>query len=115
MSNPFDKETRRTWTPQQRARFFASRGGRCENCNRTIRSGEVWHIDHITSLECLGSNDDSNLQLLCFICHGAKTPKDRQAAATSRRKYTNTFVPNKHRKRGFGFSRKFNGDVIVYD
>ena len=61
-----------------------------------------------------GTNDDSNLQLLCKNCHGAKTPGDRKAAATSRRKYIKNTVPGRHRKRGFGFSKKFNGDVEIY-
>ncbi len=113
MTSPFDKEKRRSWTPQQRARFFAAHDGVCNNCKRRIRPGEVWHIDHITSLECQGTNDDDNLQLLCFICHGAKTPQDRKQAATTKRKYTKNIVPKKHQKKsGFRGWRRFNGDPV---
>ena len=112
---PFDIEKRRALTPKQRAEFFSKHGGICQNCKRKIRPGENWDVDHEVALCNQGSNDDSNLQLLCQNCHGAKTPKDRKEAATNRRKYTNTFVPNRHLKRGFGFSRKFDGTVIVYD
>nr|WP_281362426.1 HNH endonuclease [Pararobbsia alpina] len=46
----------------------------CQHCKRATRIGEV---DHITALENGGSNDDSNLQLLCIPCHKLKTAKDR--------------------------------------
>lgn len=99
---PFDREVRRALSPRKRAEFFARRGGKCENCGRPIRAGEVWDIDHVTALCNQGSNDESNLQLLCQICHGGKTPKDRAEAADNQRKFTKNFVPTKHRKRPFG-------------
>ena len=112
---PFDKELRRALTPKRRAELFSKQGGKCQNCKRKIRPGERWDLDHRVALENQGSNDDSNLQVLCQNCHGAKTPEDHKEAATNRRKFTNTFVPNKHRKKGFGFTKKFNGDVEIYD
>ena len=113
MSNPFQSEKRRTLTPRERAKFFASRGGRCANCQRKIRQGENWDIDHTIALVNQGSNDDSNLQLLCQTCHGAKTPKDVKEAATNRRKYTKNIVPRAHQKRsGFRGWRKFDGSIV---
>jgi len=115
MTTPFDKEKRKGLTPQQYARFFASRRGICADCGVRIRAGSKWERDHIISLENGGPDTDENCQLLCKPCHDKKYPHDRAEAATSRRKYTNTFVPSKHRKKGFGFTKKFNGDVEIYD
>jgi 5-methylcytosine-specific restriction endonuclease McrA len=112
MKNPFESEKRRTLTLRERAKFFASRGGQCEGCGVKIRSGSVWDIDHILSLENGGTNDLDNLQLLCQNCHGAKTPKDRKQAATTKRKYTKAVVPNKHKRGGFRGWRKMNGDLV---
>lgn len=113
MTNPFKSTPRRSLTPKQRAEFFAEKEGKCETCKRRIRPGEKWDIDHETSLENQGSNDPENLQLLCEFCHGAKTPKDRKQAATTRRKNTKNIVPSKYQKRsGFRGWRKFNGDRV---
>ncbi|MEM8972254.1 MAG: HNH endonuclease [Pseudomonadota bacterium] len=113
MSNPFVSEKRRTLTGRKRAEFFSSRNGHCESCGRKIRAGENWAIDHIEALVNQGTNDESNLQLLCQICHGAKTSEDVKKAATNRRKYTKNIVPKKHQKKsGFRGWRKFNGDPV---
>lgn len=45
----------------------------CRSCGTAVRTGEV---DHIKPLDQGGSNDDSNLQLLCDSCHVDKTNKD---------------------------------------
>ena len=119
---PFDTTPRKSITPQQRAKFFASRHGICANCKITIRSGMVWHRDHIISLENGGEDTDENCQLLCDNCHVyIKTPEDRKEAATNRRKYTKHVIPARYQppkrklqSRGFTGSRKFNGDVVIY-
>jgi 5-methylcytosine-specific restriction enzyme A len=48
----------------------------CQNpkCNRAVNVGEC---DHVVSLDDGGTNDDSNLQLLCIECHKNKTAIDR--------------------------------------
>nr|WP_232346325.1 HNH endonuclease [Cupriavidus sp. USMAA2-4] len=46
----------------------------CKCCGRAVATGIV---DHIKPLEQGGSNDDSNLQLLCHDCHTDKTNRDR--------------------------------------
>lgn len=111
---PFDKELRRALTPKRRAELFSKQGGKCQNCKRKIRPGERWDLDHRVALINQGNNDEENLQVLCQNCHAAKTPRDHAEAATSRRKYIKNTVPSRFRKRGFGFSRKFNGDVEIY-
>jgi 5-methylcytosine-specific restriction protein A len=45
-----------------------------EKCGRVVQVGQC---DHIKSLDDGGSNDDSNLQLLCEECHKQKTAVDR--------------------------------------
>lgn len=94
---------RKSLTDLQRARLYYAQGGVCAECKRKIRSGEKWDIglkaeaDHKESLENGGSNEVENYQLLCAICHGAKTPQDRAKAAKVRRKATRYLVPEAHR------------------
>lgn len=45
----------------------------CKNCRIAVRVGEV---DHIKPVEQGGTDDDSNLQLLCHTCHYEKTCED---------------------------------------
>jgi 5-methylcytosine-specific restriction endonuclease McrA len=59
----YDQYSRRL-TPRQRAEVFERFGGRCAPCGD--RGTE---IDHIAG----PSSDPSNLQLLCWSCHQAKT------------------------------------------
>jgi 5-methylcytosine-specific restriction endonuclease McrA len=59
---------------EQRKRIRLRDGYKCRHCSTVIRVGEV---DHIKPLEHGGSNDDSNLQLLCYPCHNLKTALDR--------------------------------------
>lgn len=42
----------------------------CFKCKTPVEKGEV---DHIIALENGGSNDDTNMQLLCIPCHKKKT------------------------------------------
>jgi 5-methylcytosine-specific restriction protein A len=106
-------------TDQQRAKIFLERGGCCEGAcgGRKIR-GEVWHLDHIIALECGGTNDPSNLQVLCAWCHKAKTKGDHATAAKIRAVATAHVVPvSQRQKRGkplpgtkrSGWKRKMDG------
>lgn len=58
----------------QRKRIRQRDNYTCCMCKRAVRVGEV---DHKTPLEHGGTNDDSNLWLLCNPCHKVKTAKDR--------------------------------------
>jgi 5-methylcytosine-specific restriction endonuclease McrA len=63
------------WRAQKdRLRIRERDGYRCRMCKRVVTVGEV---DHIIPVENGGSNDDSNLQLLCSDCHRDKTASDR--------------------------------------
>lgn len=47
---------------------------RCASCRRNIR--DDYHVDHVEPLALGGSNDQSNLQLLCPPCNQSKHAKD---------------------------------------
>jgi 5-methylcytosine-specific restriction endonuclease McrA len=114
--NPFQTTPRVDLTAQQRAKFFYERGGTCAECKNKIRAGTKWEIDHKESLENQGSNEPENLQLLCAICHGAKTPLDRAKAAKTRSVATRGIVPEAHRTKSKlhnpKWRKKMNGEVV---
>lgn len=99
MSNPFITTPRKEFTRQFRAKFCLARGGVCANCTSKVR-GKTWEIDHIVSLENGGTNDESNLQLLCAGCHKLKTSNDRMRAAKSRAQTISDIVPTIYRRKG---------------
>lgn len=46
----------------------------CSECHQVL--GPIWEIDHIKALCHGGSNEWSNLTVLCLGCHGLKTSHD---------------------------------------
>lgn len=48
--------------------------GRCAACSANLKAG--YHVDHLHPLALGGSNDRTNLQLLCPSCNLSKGPKD---------------------------------------
>jgi 5-methylcytosine-specific restriction endonuclease McrA len=54
--------------------MLLQQGHRCANCKTSIRKG--YHADHIVPLKLGGSNDISNIQLLCRGCNCSKGGKD---------------------------------------
>ena len=48
----------------------------CQQCHREIRGKLRAEFDHIVPLILGGKNRETNLQLLCNECHGAKTKLD---------------------------------------
>ncbi len=61
-------------TAQQILSLLEKQIGKCAFCKKDIRKG--YEIDHITPLLRNGSNDISNLQLLCQSCNRRKSAKD---------------------------------------
>lgn len=117
--NAFVHEPRRKLTDQQLAAMFLRHNGKCAKCTRKIRSGELWHADHIIALENGGTNDPSNFQPLCAWCHAIKTKEDHGKAAKSRAVATAHVVPTSQRqKKGrplpgtkrSGWKHKISGD-----
>lgn len=76
-------------THQPKSRWGHGRGGRpwrrlkdkilmrdkhtCQECKRV--GGEL-ELDHIVNVAVGGSDDDSNLQILCVECHKVKTMEE---------------------------------------
>lgn len=56
--------------------------GLCAGCHEHMR--DVYHVDHIRELADGGSNDPSNLQLLCVPCNLKKGGKHRLAMTVYR-------------------------------
>lgn len=63
---PKKRQAREIWDVT-RARVWARDNGRCVHCD-TPQALEVCHIDHIRSGK-LGTNEDTNLRVLCRRCH----------------------------------------------
>ncbi len=99
MTNPFTHASRGRMSPQRIARVFAANGGKCAGaCGRKLGPSDDYDIDHIIALENGGTDDDSNLQVLCSWCHTDKTADDHSTAGHARRAYTNHVVPKRFRK-----------------
>jgi 5-methylcytosine-specific restriction endonuclease McrA len=54
-------------------RLFARQRGRCAACRKPLK---LYHVDHIVALARGGSNDWTNLQLLCPPCNQQKHARD---------------------------------------
>lgn len=81
----------------------------CQKCTRAVGNGLRAEIDHIIPLIIGGEHRQSNLQLLCHECHGAKTALDVKLKSKIA----------KGRKKRLGFKRrrtipgkKFNGTPV---
>lgn len=59
-----------------RLRILSRDCGLCQECRRKghVRQGK--EVDHIIPQAKGGSDDESNLQLLCVACHESKTRRD---------------------------------------
>lgn len=113
MANPFTHAPRGSMSAQRVARIFVMRDGRCgvpardedgialhwgDGCGWKFGVKGDYEIDHILALERGGTDDDSNLQLLCAACHSKKTPDDHATAGRMRRSFTVMVVPKRFRK-----------------
>jgi 5-methylcytosine-specific restriction endonuclease McrA len=63
-----------SYTKEQIADLAAKQNYKCANCLKSIR--KRFHRDHIIPLSRDGSNDISNIQLLCVSCNCSKHNKD---------------------------------------
>lgn len=62
------------WTAEDVKKRFAQQRGMCAVCRAKLNKS--FHRDHIVALSCGGSNEPSNLQLLCKSCNSKKHKKD---------------------------------------
>ncbi|WP_369115069.1 HNH endonuclease [Edwardsiella tarda] len=49
----------------------------CQECLRSGRAVSATTVDHIQPKSHGGTDDDSNLEALCWPCHRAKTARER--------------------------------------
>ena len=63
-----------THTKQDILDLYKAQCGRCVYCRKRLR--KVYHVDHRQPLARGGSNDKSNLQILCPTCNVRKSARD---------------------------------------
>lgn len=102
--NPFEHHKRGRMTPQRRAKIFLACGSRCAVCSRRLGPADDWDIDHALALENGGTDDDSNLRVVCDWCHKEKSADDHALAGHGRRMATKHCVPKRFRS-GKGWRR----------
>ena len=98
MTSTFTHAHRGAMTAQRRARIFEAGGGRCAVCSRKLGPADDWDADHLIAMENGGTDDDSNLRVVCEWCHDSKTADDHALAGHGRRMATKHRVPKRFRK-----------------
>lgn len=63
-----------SFTPTQIADLHTKQRGRCANCGAKL--GAEYHRDHKVPLSKGGTNDITNIELLCGPCNLRKNAKD---------------------------------------
>jgi 5-methylcytosine-specific restriction endonuclease McrA len=113
-SSPWVPTPRLRLSDQDKARLFVERDGCCWKCNRKLRPGDQWSVEHVIALENGGDNAWSNLDVTCAWCKPGKDAADHSKAAGSRHKRTFHVLPSSERdkRRGFAGWRKFNGEPV---
>tara|TARA_R110000868_G_scaffold91230_7_gene253071 strand:- start:498 stop:806 length:309 start_codon:yes stop_codon:yes gene_type:complete len=101
MTSSFTHATRRSMTPLRALKIFEMGGGKCACCGRKLKAGDDWDIDHVMALCNGGTDDDTNMQVLCSWCHTDKTSDDVAQAAKGKRMAARQFVPKRFKKRSF--------------
>lgn len=96
--NAFVHEKRGCMSPQRRAKLFMMHGPHCASCTRKMGPADDWDLDHVLALENGGTDADENFQVLCEVCHDAKTGEDHALAGHGRRMATKHVVPKRFKQ-----------------
>lgn len=91
-------------------RILRRSGDCCVRCARKIGGKLRPEFDHVTPLILGGQNRESNIQLLCNECHGAKTKLDVKIKAKVARVRQKTFGLKKPRT--ITRWRRFDGSIV---
>jgi len=95
------------FTKKQRAEIWLRAAGHCEGCSAKLKVGEG-DYDHIIPFELSRDTSVTNGQLLCRVCHSAKThSRDRKDIAKVHRmeaKHKGTWPKSRAPLRSRGFS-----------
>lgn len=94
----FTHEKRRQRSPRERAKLFEDAGGKCAVCTRKLGPRDSWELDHIIAIALGGTDDDSNLRIVCNWCHDPKSSDDTTKAAKVKRQAIKHTVPSEYRR-----------------
>ena len=73
----YDNSSKRyKFTPLERNEMW-KKEKKCKNCSKSVGL-KNFHLDHIIALANGGSNDLSNIQMLCIGCHQDKTKAEKE-------------------------------------
>lgn len=70
-NKPKKKQKRKKYSTEVRRMIYNNADGRCQLCGRKIMFTDA-SMDHIIPLALGGEDCESNLQLACKVCNGAK-------------------------------------------
>lgn len=86
---PFNhrKTNRELLSGSLRYNIIARAGGRCEACGISAEE-KALEVDHIIPVNKGGSNDESNLQALCYSCNAQKRDRDDTDFGAIKRSYS---------------------------
>ena len=62
--------------PRVRLRVFERCEGKCGQCTRRVRAGEVWTCEHLVAIINGGENREKNLGVTCCNCLPEKNARD---------------------------------------
>lgn len=107
---------RRSLSPTKRLKIFEAHGGICCICNRRIRAGEKWIVEHLRALGLCGSDTEDNMGPAHESCADVKThdedmPRIVKAKRTKRKHlgiHTSKGRPMPGTKAS-GWKKPFNG------
>ena len=97
---------------------FLNSQGKCCSCKFKIDPGQSWDLDHIIPRALGGSDDPSNMQVLCRACHRNKTrhhdvpriaKSKRQKARHLGARRSRAIIPG---SRQSPWKRKMDGSVV---
>ena len=104
--------------PRVKERVARASGDLCVKCDRKVGEKLRPEFDHVTPLILGGQNRESNIQLLCHECHGAKTKLDVKLKAKVARVRTKLSLGIKTAKgrpmpgsRASGLRKRMDGTV----
>lgn len=76
--NPYRRNYKDPQYAKNRQHRFERAHGKCEGCGITLQPAE-WECDHLVALRDGGTNDITNLRVLCKPCHQRKTRSERNS------------------------------------
>ncbi|MBS7804498.1 HNH endonuclease [Rhizobiales bacterium TNE-4] len=108
---------RRTFSAKERLHHFLKANGCCAKCSLKITPGKRWDLDHVIPLSLGGTNDTTNLQVLCQACHNQKTKSDVSSNAKALRIQAKHFGARQSTRplpcgRESLFKKKIDGKVV---